>query len=60
MFLLTYRLAMYVLGCVEILQGWITALEDVNVRLLGVIVLGVLFTVVFVGISYISKVTSNG
>mmetsp|Transcript_21522 Transcript_21522/g.25435 ORF Transcript_21522/g.25435 Transcript_21522/m.25435 type:complete len:889 (+) Transcript_21522:16-2682(+) len=51
----TFGLAMYVLGCVEILQGWITPFEDVNVRLLGAIVLGILFVVVFIGISYISK-----
>jgi potassium/chloride transporter 4/5/6 len=51
----TFGLAMYVLGCVEILQGWIAPFEDVNVRVLGAIVLGILFVVVFIGISYISK-----
>ena len=36
----TFGLAMYVLGCVEILQDWASgSLGDVNVRLLGTIVL---------------------
>ena len=52
----TFGLAMYVLGCVEILQDWASgSLGDVNVRLLGTIVLGSLFAIVVVGISYISK-----
>ena len=52
----TFGLAMYVLGCVEILQDWESgSLGDVNVRLLGTIVLGSLFAIVVVGISYISK-----
>ena len=51
----TFGLAMYVLGCVEILQDWVSSLEDINVRVLGVIVLASLFTIVVIGISYISK-----
>ena len=53
----TFGLAMYVLGCVQILQSWPTkSLAAVPVQVLGPCVLGVLFAVVFVGISYISKV----
>lgn len=49
----TFGIAMYVLGCVEIMQDWL--MPGANARLLGVIVLASLFMVVFVGISYISK-----
>ena len=53
-----FGIAMYVLACVEIFQIWpLTepALGGISIRVLGAIILFSLFTVVFVGISYISK-----
>merc|ERR1712005_69386 len=51
-------LAMYVLAFVEILQGWAESSGTdlrVGVRPLGIITMGCLFTIVYIGISYISK-----
>lgn len=61
-----FGVAMYVLASVEILQGWMPGAfgefqedpdqDDLNkVRLIGIIILGGLFTIVIIGISYISK-----
>jgi potassium/chloride transporter 4/5/6 len=55
-----FGLAMYVLAFVEILQGWATNLsewpsEAYSGRFLGVITMAGLFTIVYIGISYISK-----
>ena len=48
---------MYVLGSVEVLQDWFPeALGKVPMRVLGAIILGLLFLIVFVGIKYITRV----
>ena len=52
----TFGVAMYVLGCVEVLKDCFPAVFlDVNDRLLGVGVLAGLAFIVFVGVEYISK-----
>lgn len=53
----TFGVAMYVLGSVEVLQDWFPeALGKVPMRVLGAIILGLLFLIVFVGIKYITRV----
>ncbi|KAH8062573.1 potassium:chloride symporter [Aureococcus anophagefferens] len=52
----TFGVAMYVLGCVEVLKDCFPAVfEGVNDRLLGVAVLASLSLIVFVGVEYIAR-----
>ncbi|KAJ1445563.1 amino acid permease-domain-containing protein [Pelagophyceae sp. CCMP2097] len=54
----TFGVALYVLGCVEVLRDCFPAVFlDVPVKVLGLAVLGALGAVVYIGVEYFSKVS---
>ena len=52
----TFGVAMYVLGCVEVLQlSFPATFGDLSSRILGAIILGGLTLIVFVGVEYVAR-----